>query len=373
MPCTGSRQSSTSNPRSSHRSPINRIEETCLTPTVTFDSDDGFTNGSRSVVSDGFLSNSAISSQAHTPATTATFDPSKLGLPDKRRQELLGGATYSAKFNSVAEHTARFSLRTVRSWPRLMAMHGTMHLPPMMHRLQFVEGTPTALSNCLTLLDLWHNMNSANEQLVHDTVLAEIKRLMGTFSVHSPRDLLADCQSLLMLMITLFLGFGDAVTRDAHDPSDGEILVASWCMKEQLARTGLFLDAEVDHSLPDWREWAFTACKRRTILAMHHLEWAWSLMKGYPVLTCFELGPLPAPEPGYMWQETDERRWKRQYEKWLTTWRDGGGYRMYEFFHIGPKVEMDERTERWYAEADDFGMMLIAEVNSSLEVAAMNA
>lgn len=169
-----------------------------------------------------------------------------------------------------------------------------------------------------------------------------------------------------MLITTLFFGFSDAVTRDAGDPTDGEVLIASWCMKEQLARTGLFLDAEVSHTTPDWREWAFTACKRRTILAMHHLEWAWSLSMGYPVLTCFELGPLPAPEAAYLWQETDERRFKLQYETWLSTWRDGGGYRMYEFFQVGSGIQMSERTEKWYAEADDFGMMLIAEGKHNL-------
>jgi hypothetical protein len=163
-----------------------------------------------------------------------------------------------------------------------------------------------------------------------------------------------------MLMIVLFLGFSDGVCRDRLDPTNGDIMVASWCLKQRLAMTGLFTDAEATHTIPDWQHWAFTAAKRRTILAMHHFEWAWSLLNGYPILTCFELGPLPAPEAKHLWGETDERRWKAHYETWLRNWEDGG-YRMYEFFYISKDTTLDERSERWYAEADDFGMMLIVE------------
>jgi hypothetical protein len=184
--------------------------------------------------------------------------------------------------------------------------------------------------------------------------------MSAQYQMDGPEDLLASFQSLLMLMIVLMHGFSFDVFRDLGDPSDGEILIASWGMRVKLAKTGLFLPEEVSHTMPDWREWAFVEAKRRTILASHHFEWAWSIIKGYPILTCFELGPLPAPEAGYLWQETDERRWKLLFKRWLALWK-GGPFRMCEFFHIGEDVEMDERTEQWYAEADDYGMMLIIE------------
>lgn len=163
-----------------------------------------------------------------------------------------------------------------------------------------------------------------------------------------------------MLMIVLFLGFDNNVSRDPNEPSDGDIMLASWCLKEKLAHTGLYLNAEATQAVPDWREWAFTAAKRRTILATHHFEWSWSILSGYPILTCFELGPLPAPEAGYLWSEMDEQTWKGLYETWLTSWTDGG-FMMCEFFHIGKEVSLDDRGELWYAEADKFGAMLIVE------------
>lgn len=208
VPSTVSRHSSASAyPRTNRHSLANCLEEPCRTPSVIFDSDDGMTSASRSVISDGYLTGSGISSQSHSPETMTTFNPSKMGLSDRRRRELLGGATHNAKFNVIAEHTARFTLRSVRSWPRLLAMHGTMHLPPMMHRLQFTEGTPTALSNCLTLLHMWHTMDRGNEQLVHDTVLAEIKRLIGSVSMCCllESEISTDVQSSVFIHLTIYL------------------------------------------------------------------------------------------------------------------------------------------------------------------------
>lgn len=162
-------------------------------------------------------------------------------------------------------------------------------------------------------------------------------------------------------MIVLFLGFGDNVHRDQCDPSNGEILIASWCLRERLAKSGLFLEAEVSHTVPDWRMWICVAAKRRTIFAMHQLEWSWSLLNGYAVPNSFELCPLPAPDPHHLWQETDETKWRDMYAEWLELWREGGAYRMYEIFQTGGEVTMDERAERWYAESDEFGMLLITQ------------
>jgi hypothetical protein len=101
--------------------------------------------------------------------------------------------------------------------------------------------------------------------------------------------------------------------------------------------------------------------KRRTIHSFHHVEWAWSVLHGYPVLTCFELGPLPAPPAKYLWQETEEKQWNLSYHKWLSVWKDGGFYRMMEFFHIDPNGPLDSRSQLWLSEADEYGMMVMAE------------
>jgi hypothetical protein len=164
-----------------------------------------------------------------------------------------------------------------------------------------------------------------------------------------------------MLIIILFFGIGSAPA--LPHPKDAQLLIDMWDVKHRLATTGLFLEQETDHSLPSWRKWAIVSAKRRTVLAMHHLEWAWSLRHGYPILTCFELGPLPAPAARYLWQERDERRWQRLYSDWLRQWSNGS-YKMGEFFHLNPNGNLDARSEMYLAEADEFGMMLIAEVNA---------
>jgi hypothetical protein len=159
-------------------------------------------------------------------------------------------------------------------------------------------------------------------------------------------------------MILLF--FGRVEHPIVSHPTDAELLVEIWDVKHRLASTGLFLDEESKQIVPCWTNWAIVSAKRRTILALHHLEWAWSLLHGYPGLACFELGPLPAPAAGYLWREQSEKEWEHLYNQWLSRWK-GDGYKLGELFRIKPGVEMDERSEMWLTEVDEFGMMVMSE------------
>jgi hypothetical protein len=169
-------------------------------------------------------------------------------------------------------------------------------------------------------------------------------------------------------MIILF--FGDVQNPVVLHPTDAELIVEMWNVKHHLASTGLFLDEESKHNAPCWREWTVVSAKRRTILALHHLEWAWSLLYGYPPLACFELGPLPAPAAGYLWRERSEKEWRRQYRKWLSRWGEGG-YKLGELFSIKPGGEMDARSEMWLAEVDEFGMMVMSEGSHSSSIVVL--
>jgi hypothetical protein len=141
---------------------------------------------------------------------------------------------------------------------------------------------------------------------------------------------------------------------------DAQLLIEMWDVKHRLAETGLFLEEEINHTLPSWDKWAIFSAKRRTILGLHHLEWAWSQLHGYPILTCFELAPLPAPAATYLWREQDEKGWNNRYSKWLSKWNKGS-YKMAELFNIDPGWNLNVRGEMWLAEVDEFGMMLMAE------------
>lgn len=185
-------------------------------------------------------------------------------------------------------------------------------------------------------------------------------------------DLLAAAQSLLILMTVLFFRFKDSSsTKSDSRPFEAEILVQVWDVKHRLAETGLSLNAEIDNRTPDFREWAMMAAKRRTILSLHHLEWAWSLLHAYPVLTCFELGPMLAPDAGYLWRETDEGKWKEQYARWLRLWKNGG-FKIAELFYINVDEPLSTRAEMWLAEADEYGGLLMAEGTRNKQHSLMN-
>ncbi|KPM42971.1 hypothetical protein AK830_g3546 [Neonectria ditissima] len=299
--------------------------------------------------------------------TTPDLDPlqhvqPQLVISSNRRQVLLATAPDTPNSDAVARHTMHFVIRVLKSWPRIMAAHDTAHLPPIIHRLQLTHGTPTPLANCYTLVKMWAAHTDGSRDLVQKTILQEVQRLIREHHTYNETDILAAAQSLLVLLVILLLCVrqGPVVVH----PADAQLLIDVWDVKQHLAATGLFLEQESDHALPAWEQWAIVSAKRRTILGLHHLEWAWSVLHGYPTLTCFELGPLPAPAARYLWRETDEETWARLYHTWLRQWKDGS-YKMGEFFDINPGADLDARGEMWLAEADEFGMMLMAEVNTT--------
>jgi hypothetical protein len=158
----------------------------------------------------------------------------------------------------------------------------------------------------------------------------------------------------------VILLFGSRTEPSLSTAESAQLLISMWQVKHRLAGTGLFLESEMNHGMPIWKEWAMVSAKRRTILALHQIEWAWSVLHGYPELLCTELGPLPAPTEKRLWQEYQEVEWERLYEGWLARWKDGF-FAMAEFFLIRPGAELDSRAERWLSETDEFGMMLMAE------------
>ncbi|CAH0057552.1 unnamed protein product [Clonostachys solani] len=281
---------------------------------------------------------------------------------EERRRVLLGATPGTPNSSSGAMHTANFVIRVLKSWARLVATHHVCKLPPFIHRLQISgdSSIPPPLANCFTLVKMWSEHTQGSMGLVENTILLEIQRLLREYVSYNEADLLAALQSLLLLFTILLFGLnrtGSAIVQ----PVEAELIVKVWDVMSSVTGTGILLEEEQSHVLPTWREWALVSAKRRTIQALHHLEWAWSLVRGYPVLTCFELGPLPAPTAGYLWNENSELQWKQSYAKWLDIWKTGGSYKLGELFNIDPGDDLNSRTEMWLAEVDEFGMVLMAE------------
>ena len=333
-----------------------------------------------------------------TAATPRSSEPTinpRFEISEERKGQLLGlpGAPST---NFVVHTTAHFIVRTLKVWPRMLATHSSTGLiPPIIHQTQSADNISPFLANCCTLVRMWaDDIQEGSRDLVKSTIMREIQRLMlqvrlvalsqslRTFlysldhSLHiisdsrpdffsqyhsfPEADLVPAAQSLLLLLIILFFGFETSLTPPLS--LQAELLVETWDIKQTLATTGLFLDEELEHRKPaSWRDWITVSLKRRIIMSFNHLEWAWSVIHGYPALTCFELAPLPAPAAKYLWQAADQPTWERLYREWLWKWRDEGGYKMVEFFDINPSGSLNRRSDMWFAEADEFGMMLMVE------------
>lgn len=54
----------------------------------------------------------------------------------------------------------RTIFRVLRSWPRMLAKG--FQLPPIIHLLQFKEGTPRPLANCIALCKIWSGQCDAS-------------------------------------------------------------------------------------------------------------------------------------------------------------------------------------------------------------------
>lgn len=282
----------------------------------------------------------------------------QLQLSEERRLELLGTAPGTPNATPIVLHAMRLVVQVLKAWLRLMAERDESHLPPMVHAVQVEHGVPGVLARCASLARMWADHDGQTAELVQQTMLREVERLLGQDHSGSAKETLAKAQSLLFLLTAVSFGFDSSASLPHADVT--KILIEVWTAKEELAATGLFARSEIVHKAIDWHDWALVQAKRRTLLSLSHLEWAWSIQAGYPVLTCFELGPLYAPAAGYLWRETDEASWKQSYTAWLRRW-NGEGYRMAEFFQIDPLKSLDERSEMWLAEADEFGVVLMAE------------
>ena len=124
------------------------------------------------------------------------------------------------------------------------------------------------------------------------------------------------------------------------------------------AASGLVLAEETAHQRPDYEAWVHVTTKRRAVLTLYLIHWAYSIYHCLPSFDCTDLGFMPAPAAGYLWREMDKGKWECLYNRWLAQW-DQGSYFQWEFFTIENGVRMDDRAELWLEDADEFGMLFM--------------
>lgn len=142
----------------------------------------------RNAAEGGRLSAQDLGQDSSNPLVSSShslrFTPD-LRIPNHRRHLLQTGVINHKDINGFEtmappppKQTVHFVIRVLKSWPRIMAMHQTDGLPPIIHKIQFEHGTPRPLANCFTLAKMWAGHADGSGDLVMHTVLKELRRLI---------------------------------------------------------------------------------------------------------------------------------------------------------------------------------------------------
>lgn len=171
--------------------------------------------------------------------------------------------------------------------------------------------------------------------------------------------LLASAQAFVIYAISCLFPVDDSAQSVINEE---QLILDISEMSLQLASSGLALDEEsgADGRTPPWHDWTVMSAKRRTILTIYMLTWAWSVWRNYPTFYCHELQLMCAPSPRTLWQAQTEKEWLPLYAEWLSKWK-GDGYKIGELLSISPNNVLDRRTEDWLEEVDEFGMLLMSQ------------
>ncbi|KAI1502177.1 hypothetical protein F5X99DRAFT_380164 [Biscogniauxia marginata] len=272
----------------------------------------------------------------------------------------------------LVQHSSQTVFRMFRSWPRMLAKG--IQLPPIVHFLQFREGAPRPLANCITLCKMWAGQAEDSAQIVEDAVRTEVESILAKYHTYDAPTLLAATQSIVILMLVLLFP-------SRWQSSISVVPLPLFAQLQQMAyhvlSTGTALQEEEQNvhgrqrpllPPPSWCVWAHVEAKRRAIQALYFLYWAYSVYHGSRHFNCLELGRMLAPGPRFLWQATDEATWRGLYIKWLAQWNEEGGtpgLLQAEFFLVQRGPVMDRRAEMWLDDADELGILMLSIVNAS--------
>ncbi|OQE04724.1 hypothetical protein PENVUL_c030G01033 [Penicillium vulpinum] len=268
-----------------------------------------------------------------------------------------------AETNSIAlaNHSMELIFRVLRTWPRMLAEE--FQLPPIFHYTQITPNKtlPSPLAKCITLTKMWHGQCEGAEDMVRKTILKELDSIIDQSEQLDETTLLAVLQAVVVYTIIL-------ISPSARSPRplvDHNIIFRKVeLLVYHVVHAGLFLQEERTQMRPSWEAWVHVTSKRRAVLALYLLHWAYSVLHKVPCFDCRDLGFMPAPAAKVLWQAQTEQEWNTRYIHWLSRW-SGRGYLQAEFGKIKPGVVMDSRAERWLEEADEFGFIMISIVNAT--------
>ncbi|KAJ5679366.1 hypothetical protein N7462_007610 [Penicillium macrosclerotiorum] len=251
--------------------------------------------------------------------------------------------------------------RVLRTWPKMLAEE--FQVPPLFHPSQIIptKKLPQPLANCITLAKTWHGQCAGSEELVRKTIMRELDSIVDQPEQLDGVDLVAVLQAIVIYAIILI-----SPTANSEGPraDHSEVFRQIERLVYHVVRTGLFLPEEKDQARLSWAAWIHITSKRRAVLALYLLHWAYSVLYRVPCFDCRDLGFMPAPTAKVLWQAPTEQEWKKSYLQWLARW-NGQLYLQGEIGNIRPGPVMDARAERWLQEADEFGFIFISIVNAT--------
>ncbi|RYC62697.1 hypothetical protein CHU98_g3496 [Xylaria longipes] len=272
---------------------------------------------------------------------------------------------------ALLEHSVQTLFRNFRSWPRMLAKG--IQLPPMIHFFQFCcdgkrdiggggdAGMPKHISRCVTLCKMWVGQAEDSAQIVQCAVRGEVESILAKYRTYDAPTLLAALQSLLILLILLFFPSNRQGTMSVVP---GHVFAAVQEMVNHVLSTGMLLHEEASHVCPPWRIWAHIEAKRRTLVSIYFLHWAYSVYHGARHFNCLQLGRMLAPGPKWLWLARDEKTWVNLYGRWLAQW-DGKELIHAEFFLVEKGLAMDSRIEMWLEDTDELGILILSIMNAA--------
>ncbi|KAH7356917.1 hypothetical protein BKA65DRAFT_534684 [Rhexocercosporidium sp. MPI-PUGE-AT-0058] len=279
----------------------------------------------------------SFDSSLHSTALTTNTDFS--GLGDPWIFSLLSPETTPP----LVQHSMETLLRALRTWPRILSKG--FQLPPTFHH---------SISQ-----HMW-DFRGTNA-LVHDTVMTEIKTLFRNSKTYDETESLAALQAITIYAIMLVF-----LSKDQKSIPflDAAVFSEIQQVVRHTAPSGIVLQEENGNIMPSWDIWVHVTSKRRAVFTLYLLHWAYSVYHHVPSFNCDELAYIPAPAPKYLWQAASEVQWKDLYERWLAQWQ-GRPYLQHEFIIVSPGPFLDERTQMWLEDTDEFGMLFMSIFNAT--------
>ncbi|PYH95891.1 hypothetical protein BO71DRAFT_482524 [Aspergillus ellipticus CBS 707.79] len=264
---------------------------------------------------------------------------------------------------ALATHSMELIFRVLRTWPNMLA--DEFQVPPLFHPTQIGpdQRLPVSLANCITLTKMWQGKCKGAEEMARRTILRELDSILDQDQTQhlEGAELIAVLQSVVIYAIILI---SPSITSQGIRPDHTEIFRKVQQLVYHVVRTGLFLPEERQQMRPSWDQWVHVTSKRRAVLALYLLHWAYSVLYRVPCFDCRDLGFMPAPAAKRLWQARTEQEWNKGYIQWLARW-SGRGYVQGELGGIRPGVGIDRRAERWLEETDEFGFLMMAIVNAT--------